>query len=69
MASPNVANLAGKLAALDPALTPERLITVIRETARPIAAPFNGRITDEAAAVARVRRERRPAAPARPAAH
>ncbi|MDB4931970.1 MAG: Serine protease, subtilase family, partial [Myxococcaceae bacterium] len=73
MASPNVANLAGKLAALDPALTPERLITVIRETGRPIAAPFNGRITDEAAAVARVRRERRPiprggaAAPARPA--
>lgn len=69
MASPNVANLAGKLAALDPALTPERLATVIRETGRPIAAPFNGRITDEAAAVARVRRERRPAAaPARPAA-
>ncbi|MDO9022960.1 MAG: S8 family serine peptidase [Myxococcales bacterium] len=68
MASPNVANLAGKLAALDPALTPERLITVIRETGRPIAAPFNGRITDEAAAVARVRRERRPVAPARPAA-
>ena len=68
MASPNVANLAGKLAALDPALTPERLITVIRETGRPIAAPFNGRITDEAAAIARVRRERRPGAPARPAA-
>jgi len=66
MASPNVANLAGKLAALDPALTPERLITVIRETGRPIAAPFNGRITDEAAAIARVRRERRPVAPARP---
>jgi subtilisin family serine protease len=68
MASPNVANLAGKLASLDPALTPERLITVIRETGRPIAAPFNGRITDEAAAIARVRRERRPAPAARPAA-
>jgi hypothetical protein len=70
MASPNVANLAGKLAALDPSITPERLITVIRETGRPIAAPFNGRITDEAAAIARVRRERRPAprTPARPPA-
>jgi len=68
MASPNVANLAGKLAALDPALTPERLITVIRETGRPIAAPFSGRITDEAAAIARVRRERRPVPAARPAA-
>ena len=62
MASPNVANLAGKLVALDPALTPERLITVIRETGRAIAAPFSGRITDETAAIARVRRERRPAA-------
>ena len=70
MASPNVANLAGKLLALDPTLTPARLVTVIRETGRPIAAPFNGHITDEAAAVARVRRERHPApaAPAHPAA-
>lgn len=74
MASPNVANLAGKLVSLDPALTPARLVTIIRETGRPIAAPFNGRITDERAAVARVRRERRPGAagpataPARPGA-
>ncbi len=77
MASPNVANLAGKLVSLDPALTPARLITIIRETGRAIAAPFSGRITDEVAAIARVRRERqsprsgaiapRAAAPARPA--
>jgi len=33
MASPNVANLAGKLFALDPALTPEQVITLIRQGA------------------------------------
>lgn len=68
MASPNAANLAGKLFALDPALTPQRAITVIAETGDRIAAPFNGVIANETNAVARVRRERRPATPARPAA-
>lgn len=70
MASPNVANLAAKLYALDPALTPARAIAIITETAEPIAAPFHGGIAHEARAIARVRRERgRPAAttPARPA--
>lgn len=61
MASPNVANLAGKLLALDPSLSPERLITIIQETGDRIAAPFNGVIANEVSAVARVRRERRPA--------
>ncbi len=64
MASPNVANLAGKLLALDPSLTPQRVITVIHETGDRIAAPFNGVIANETTAVARVRRERRPARPA-----
>lgn len=70
MASPNVANLAGKLFALDSALTPARAITLITETGDAIAAPFNGRIANETRAVERLRRERRPAATpaARPAA-
>lgn len=65
MASPNVANLAAKLVALDPALTPARIIDVIVATGAPIAAPFNGVVAHEARAVARVRRERRPATRAR----
>ncbi len=60
MASPNVANLAAKLFALDPALTPAQVITVIEETADPIAEPFEGAIADEVKAVERVRAERRP---------
>jgi hypothetical protein len=61
MASPNVANLAGKLLSLDPSLAPQRLITVIAETGDRIAPPFNGVIANETRAVERVRRERRPA--------
>jgi len=62
MASPNTANLAAKLFAVDPALTPARAIAAIVETGDPIAAPFGGRIANEAKALARVRRERgRPA--------
>lgn len=65
MASPNAANLAAKLFAVDPALTPARAIAAMVETGDPIAAPFNGRIANEAKAIARIRRERgRPAAPA-----
>ena len=33
MASPNVANLAGKLFALDPSLTPEQVIALIKQGA------------------------------------
>lgn len=58
MASPNVANLAAKLISVDPSLTPARAITVITETADPIAAPFNGGIANETRAIERVRRER-----------
>jgi subtilisin family serine protease len=58
MASPNVANLATKMIALDPSLTPERVIRIIEETGEPIAAPFGGRIAHEERAIARVRRER-----------
>ena len=58
MASPNVANLAAKLLALDPELTPAQLITIIQETADPIAAPFDGAIANETKAIARVRSER-----------
>jgi hypothetical protein len=58
MASPNAANLATKMVALDPNLTPQRIIQIIVDTAQPIAAPFNGRIAHEERAIARVRRER-----------
>ncbi len=58
MASPNVANLATKMIALDPTLTPQRAITIIEETGEPIAAPFGGRIAHEQRAIERVRRER-----------
>ena len=58
MASPNVANLAAKLIALNPALTPAEVITIIEETADPIAEPFEGAIANETKAVQRVRRER-----------
>jgi len=33
MASPQVANLAGKIIAVNPALKPEQVIAIIRETA------------------------------------
>lgn len=59
MASPNVANLAGKILALDPSLSPQRVIAVIAGTGDAIAAPFNGVIANEVNAIARVRRERR----------
>ena len=32
MAAPQVTNLAGKLFAIDPRLTPERVVTLIKET-------------------------------------
>jgi subtilisin family serine protease len=71
MASPNVANLAAKMYALDPALTPARAIEIIVETGAPIAAPFTGRIAHEEHALARVRAERhgaeQPAGASRPA--
>ncbi len=52
MASPNVANLAAKLFATSPALTPQRVIEIIEQSGDPIAAPFNGRIANEARAIA-----------------
>lgn len=61
MASPNVANLAGKILALDPTLSPQRVIALIAATGDTITPPFNGVIANEVAALARVRRERRSA--------
>jgi subtilase family protein len=58
MASPNAANLAVKLYAVDPDLTPARAIAAMVETADPIAAPFNGGIPNEERALTRIRRER-----------
>ncbi len=58
MASPNTANLAAKLIALNPELTPAQVITIIQETADPIAEPFEGAIANEVKAVERVRSER-----------
>ncbi len=53
MASPNVANLAAKLFALDPKLTPEQVLTIMEKTATPSA---DGRLhlIDPKAAVAMV---------------
>lgn len=58
MASPNVANAAAKLYAVNASLTPAQAITILVETGRAIAEPFTGRIVDETAAIARARRER-----------
>ncbi len=58
MASPNVANLAAKMLSVNPRLTPAQLMTMIEETGDAIAAPFNGRIANEARAIARARRGR-----------
>jgi subtilisin family serine protease len=55
MASPNVANLAAKMIAVNPDLTPAQVITIIRETGEPIAEPFYGRIAHEERAVSRAR--------------
>ncbi len=51
MAAPNVANLAAKLFAVRPALTPAQAKALIVEHADPIAAPYNGRIANEVLAV------------------
>lgn len=58
MASPNVANLAAKMIAVNAELTPQQAIAIIEETGEPIAAPFNGRIAHEERAIGRARRER-----------
>lgn len=56
MASPNAANLAAKLFALAPRLSPSDVIAIIEATGEEIEAPFYGRIPHEARAVARARR-------------
>ncbi len=58
MASPNVANLAGKILAVAPNLTPAQVIEVMVESGDPIEAPFNGRIANERRALAQARRVR-----------
>ncbi len=58
MASPNVANLATKMLAVAPSLTPAQVIAIIGETADPIDAPFYGRIAHEERAIARAREQR-----------
>ncbi|MEM9075023.1 MAG: S8 family serine peptidase, partial [Myxococcota bacterium] len=58
MASPNVANLAGKVLAVHPALNPQQVITLIEETGDPIAEPFGGVVANEEKAIERARRER-----------
>ncbi len=55
MASPNVANLAGKMVAVSPGLTPEQLIDIIVDSGDPIPAPFDGRIANEQRAITRAR--------------
>lgn len=58
MASPNAANLAAKILAVHPGLTPPQVITIIRETGDAIEAPFYGVIANETNALERARRER-----------
>jgi len=60
-----MANLAGKVLALDPDLSPAQVIEVIEQTGDPIAAPFYGRIAHEERALARAR-ELRGASAAQP---
>lgn len=59
MASPNVANLATKMLAVAPGLTPPQVISIIGETGTAIEAPFYGRIAHEERAIARARRDGR----------
>jgi hypothetical protein len=58
MASPNAANLAAKMISVNPALTPAQVVELMLGTGDAIAAPFNGVIANETAALERVRRER-----------
>ncbi|MEM9190830.1 MAG: S8 family serine peptidase [Myxococcota bacterium] len=58
MASPNVANLAGKMLAYNAELTPTEVIEIIIESGDEIAAPFNGRIANERRAIARAQARR-----------
>jgi subtilisin family serine protease len=58
MASPNAANLAAKMISVNAALTPVQVIEMMLASGDPIAAPFNGVIANETAALARVRRAR-----------
>ena len=55
MASLNVANLAGKIYAVAPDLSPTQVRELILETGDEIEAPFNGRIANERRALTRAR--------------
>ncbi len=57
MASPNVANLAGKMFSVYPDLKPADAIRIMVETGDPIDAPFNGKIANEKKAIDKVRAE------------
>lgn len=58
MASPNAANLAAKILAVDPALTPAQVIGLMEETGDPIAEPFGGVIANEERALQQLRSRR-----------
>ncbi len=58
MASPNAANLAGKILAVDPSLTPPQVIALMEETGDPIAEPFGGVIANEERALQALRSRR-----------
>jgi hypothetical protein len=55
MASPTLASAAAKLIAIDPALTPPAVQKILLDTADAIAAPFTGKIVNEARAVAKAK--------------
>lgn len=58
MASPNAANLAAKMISVSATLTPAQVIELMLASGDAIAAPFDGVIANETAALARVRRAR-----------
>lgn len=59
MAAPNVANLAGKMLAVAPSLTPQQIGEILVETGDAIAPPFSGRIANERRAIAKARQVHR----------
>ncbi|HHH28410.1 MAG TPA: hypothetical protein ENK57_08705 [Polyangiaceae bacterium] len=59
MASPNVANLATKILAVAPQLTPAQVTAIIMDTGDAIASPFYGLVASEQPAIEAARQQRR----------
>ena len=57
MAGPNAAQAAGKMLAVNPALTPAQVKEILVSTGDKIAAPFYGVIVNQTKAIAEARRQ------------